>query len=48
MPDSVLVHRILSVIHWKLQDYENAIKSAESALRALSKLEAGFATKLTG
>jgi hypothetical protein len=47
MPDSALVYRILSGFHWKLLDYENAIKSAEAALRALSKLETGYAIKLT-
>jgi hypothetical protein len=48
MPDSVLVYRILSVSHWKLRDYENAIKSTEAALRNLSKLETGYGIKLTG
>jgi len=48
MPDSVLVYRILSGFHWKLRDHENAIKSTEAALRALSKLETGYGIKLTG
>lgn len=46
LPESILVYRILAFFHWKLQDYENAIRHAESGLKSLSKVEIGYGIKL--
>ncbi|PVG02399.1 TPR-like protein [Serendipita vermifera] len=46
MPDSPLLLRLLAFLNWKVEDYQNAIQLAESALQSLSKLEAGLGMQM--
>ena len=46
LPNSILLQRVTAQLYWRSKDYQNAIKTSETALRTLTELEAGLGVSL--